>query len=113
VTYLDDLAGDWAHTPGVVTLSHINAGGAETSGVKAHRDLTGPTRREVAGPWGISPTDAVWIVWADTLATISPDDVLVEADDTEWCVLSVETRSESEPGRTLAIQHRCVCRKRL
>lgn len=113
MTYLDDLANDYQNTPGTVDLVHV-AGGAETTGVKGNLLSDGPSYREIQGVAGLQSTDAVWLVWASTIPSRPrKGETLREADGTEWSVLTVAAIRESEPGRSLVIKWRCVCREKV
>jgi len=111
VTYLTDIAGDWANTAGVVdlTLDPVD-GGANTTEVKAILDPLGPNYRDLAGGIAaIAPTDVVWFLWDVTLDDAIPErgDVLQESDGTRWTVLSFSPiRAEGQ-----VIKWRCLCRE--
>ncbi len=110
-SYLDGIARDWAHTPGVVDLVHFQ-GGITQSGIKAHIDPNGPSWREVnnGGPAGIEPTDCVWIVWAETMQRVPRQgDMLTDEDEAVWTLLSFSPVREE--GRV--IKWRCVCRQQV
>jgi hypothetical protein len=111
-TWLDDIAADWANTPGVVDLIYQDSEAVTITGLKGNIDSQGPRYREIqGGVAGIEVTDTVWLVWAASFAvTPARGDQLIEEDDTAWTVLSVDAIRESEPGRSLVIKWRCVCR---
>ena len=106
--YLDDISGDWAHTPGVVDLTHTGDGAT----VKANIDPQGPSWKEVnaGGPVGIEATDVVWLLWAATVTqTPVQSDTLTESGGDVWTVLAF--LPIREVGQV--VKWRCVCRKQV